>query len=79
MCRSPASRGQNDDMPPRSPREPFPICNNHPSAFGVAQTLGRCAECGGETNGAYVMCGWCAQERRVCVLDGDTATFGLDD
>jgi hypothetical protein len=68
---------QNGVVLRRSLREPFPLCGDHPATFGVAQMLGRCQQCGGETNAAYVMCGWCAEERGVCVLDGNAA-LGLD-
>jgi hypothetical protein len=66
-------------MPTRSLKEPFPLCGDHPASFGVSLMLGRCRECFCDTNAAYVMCGWCAQERRVCVLDGNEAIFGLDE
>jgi hypothetical protein len=50
-------------------REPMPLCGEHGEA-GISLMGGKCEQCGRDTNAVYVMCGWCAVERNVCVLDG---------
>jgi hypothetical protein len=54
------------------PREPLPICGDHPKGFHLTLAGRACDICGRMTNSIYVMCGWCAEERGVCVLDGNT-------
>jgi hypothetical protein len=47
----------------------MPLCGEHGEA-GISLMGGKCEQCGRDTNAVYVMCGWCAVERNVCVLDG---------
>jgi hypothetical protein len=55
-------------------REPMPLCDDHPKRFGLTVAAMDCPVCGRETNSVYVMCGWCAQDRGVCVVDGNPSS-----
>ncbi len=49
----------------------MPLCGKHPAELALTLAGRDCKICGRMTNSVYVMCGWCAQERGVCVLDGN--------
>jgi hypothetical protein len=51
-------------------QEPMPLCSEHPRELAITVAAKRCPECRRTTNSAFVMCGFCATERGICVLDG---------